>query len=371
MRLALALSGGGVRAAVFHCGVLQRLALDGLLEQTTFVSTVSGGSLVTGLILCRNGHRWPGSKEFLDTVLPQVTERLTTTTLQWSYVWRSLALPWRLARGRARILAKQLEAQWGIEGSLQQLPATPRWIINATCYETGKNWRFGQSRMGDYLTGYVRNPDVAITDAIAASAAVPGLIGPLVVRSSRYAWHRYEGGELVPTTTPAKRYELWDGGVYDNLGIEPLFKPSGGFRDGFDMVVVSDASAPLEFSPRTLRRMKKPGHRVHRLIDIATDQIRGLRSRAVVAELVRAVDTGVYLRMGNTVEQIYSAVERTAPSGDHLSAEETKKAATFPTTLRRLTQVEFTRLRRHGFEVASATLATRLPSRFVFRERFS
>lgn len=39
MRVALALSGGGVRAAVFHCGVLQRLALDGLLESTTFVST--------------------------------------------------------------------------------------------------------------------------------------------------------------------------------------------------------------------------------------------------------------------------------------------------------------------------------------------
>ena len=57
MKVALALSGGGVRAAVFHCGVLQRLALDGLLESTTFVSTVSGGSLVVGLILCHNGHR--------------------------------------------------------------------------------------------------------------------------------------------------------------------------------------------------------------------------------------------------------------------------------------------------------------------------
>ena len=37
-------SGGGVRAAVFHVACLQRLALDGLLESTTFVSTVSGGS---------------------------------------------------------------------------------------------------------------------------------------------------------------------------------------------------------------------------------------------------------------------------------------------------------------------------------------
>ena len=113
MRLALALSGGGVRAAVFHCGVLQRLALDGLLERTTFVSTVSGGSLVTGLILCRNGHRWPTSDEYLAKVLPEVAKCLTTATLQWSYTWRSVVLPWRLAQGRAHILAKQLEAQWG------------------------------------------------------------------------------------------------------------------------------------------------------------------------------------------------------------------------------------------------------------------
>ena len=155
MKVALALSGGGVRAAVFHCGVLQRLALDGLLESTTFVSTVSGGSLVVGLILCQNGHRWPGSEEFLDAVLPSVRARLTTATLQWSYAWRSVVLPWRLARGRTHVLAGQLEAQWGICGTMQDAPETPRWMVNATCYETGRNWRFSRRRMGDYVTNYV------------------------------------------------------------------------------------------------------------------------------------------------------------------------------------------------------------------------
>ena len=368
MRIALALSGGGVRAVVFHCGVLQRLALDGLLERTTFVSTVSGGSLLTGLILCQNDHRWPSSAEFLEKVLPQVTKCVTTATLQWSYVWRVFAVPWRLAQGRARILAKQLEAQWGIAGSLRELPPAPRWIINATCYETGKNWRFSQPRMGDYLTQYVLEPDVPIADAIAASAAVPGLIGPLVICSDRYSWHRYEDGKLVPTSTPAKRYELWDGGVYDNLGVEPLFKLNGGFRDGFDLLVVSDASAPMELTPRTFSRMLRPSHRVLRLVNIASDQIRGLRSRAVVAEFARSEGTGVYFRMGNTVEQIYSAVGRTDPPGDQLSTEEASRAGTFPTTLRRLTQSEFKRIQRHGFEVANATLATRLTSQFIYRE---
>lgn len=361
MKLALALSGGGIRAAVFHCGVLQRLALDGLLEQTTFVSTVSGGSLVTGLIVCQSGHKWPSSEQYLDSVLPQVTKCLTTATLQQSYVWSSFVLPWRLAQGRAHVLAKQLEAQWKISGTLQDIPATPRWFINATCYETGKNWRFSQSRMGDYLTGYVLMPDVAISAAIAASAAFPGVIGPLTIRAGQYQWHRYEDGEPIPTTTPGKRYELWDGGVYDNLGIEPLFKPREGFREGFDLLLVCDASAPLSIDPRTVKQ------RVLRLVDIAADQVRSLRSRAVVSEFMRTKDSGAYFKMGNTVHQIYSAVGQSSPEGEYLSLQDVEREATFPTTLRRLTMGEFSRLRRHGFEVADATLATRLSRQFAHR----
>ena len=367
MRIGLALSGGGVRAAVFHCGVLRRLALDDLLEDTTFVSTVSGGSLVTGLILCQNGYRWPNSREFLELVLPRVTECLTSATLQWSYAWRVVACPWRLAQGRAHVLAKQLESQWGIGGSMQDVGEAPRWIINATCYETGKNWRFSQPRMGDYVTNYVLRPDTPIADAIAASAAVPGLIGPLVVSSKDYSWHRYEKGELVPASTPARRYELWDGGVYDNLGVEALYKPSGGFREGFDFLLVSDASAQLGLAPRTLRRALKPAHRTLRLVDVAMEQVRGLRARSLVAHLARSREAGAYLRMGNTVEDIYAEVDRVVPAGIFLGAADVGRAACFATTLRRLTLDEFGLLCRHGFEVANATLATRVSSRFRLR----
>ncbi len=161
-----------------------------------------------------------------------------------------------------------------------------------------------------------------------------------------------------------KRYELWDGGVYDNLGVEPLFKSGGGFREGFDLLLVSDASAPLSMDSRTV----KPGHRTLRLVNIATDQVRGLRSRAVVTQFRRAEYSGAYFRIGNTVEQIYSAAGHPAPGDDYLSAEDVEREATVPTTLRRLTLMEFSRLRRHGFEVADATLATRLPNHFAHRK---
>ena len=252
MKLALALSGGGVRAAVFHCGVLQRLALDGLLESTTFVSTVSGGSLLVGLILCQNGHRWPGSGEFLDAVLSSVRARLTTATLQWSYTWRSMALPWRLARGRAQVLARQLEAQWGdsrvdagcaghAAGGLSTRPATKR----------GGTGGSAGSGMGDYVTHYVLEPETPIADAIAASAAVPGVIGPLAVRSDgiRMAplrgWPARTSVDAGETLRPVGR-----GGSTTTWALNRCSSPAGGFRDGFDFLLVSDASAPLSLDPR-------------------------------------------------------------------------------------------------------------------------
>ena len=262
------------------------------------------------LILCQNGHQWPGSEEFLDAVLPNVRARLTTATLQWSYAWRSVVLPWRLARGRTHVLAGQLEAQWGICGTMQDTPETPRWMVNATCYETGRNWRFSRRRMGDYVTNYVLKPATPIADAIAASAAVPGAIGPLAIRSDDYDWHRYENGQPVAGSTPAKRYALWDGGVYDNLGVESLFKPGGGFRDGFDFLVVSDASAPLSLDVGRVKRTVMPWRRALRLVDVATEQVRGLRARSLVAEFQRSPAAGVYVRSGNTVEMVYRAVLR-------------------------------------------------------------
>lgn len=373
-KIGIALSGGGVRATVFHLGVLARLAENGLLESISFISSVSGGSLAAGLVYAANDYAWPGSKEYLSDVLPAVQQKLTSATVQWSYIWRSVAMPWRLLRGRAYVLAGVIEQQWNVRGTLNQLPAAPRWMINATCYETGKNWRFSQTRMGDYTTHYVVNPSFPLADAIAASAAVPGLIGPLVVRSKEYEWFAFQAnGELAPVAARAKRYELWDGGVYDNLGLEPLYKPTEGLRSGVDFLIVSDASAPLEFAPRTLKRALKPGHRTLRLVDVATDQVRGLRARSVVAEFTRTPGCGVYLRMGNTSDTIYAAAEQETPTLDFMGEAAVKDAAGMKTTLRRLKLQEYEALLRHGFEVADATLCSRhvdyfLPMEYAPRE---
>ena len=104
---------------------------------------------------------------------------------------------------------------------MNELPDEPRWVINATAYESGKNWRFMRKRMGDYKLNYTPEPAFPLASAMAASAAFPILIGPLVLRTKGFAWARFTGESrhaILPTETRVPSIHLWDGGVYDNLG---------------------------------------------------------------------------------------------------------------------------------------------------------
>ncbi|MEM6690995.1 MAG: patatin-like phospholipase family protein [Planctomycetota bacterium] len=364
MSLGLALSGGGVRASVFHLGVLGRLAACRRLGEVSAISSVSGGSLAVALLLTRNRFRWPNDQDYLDRIVPAIHDTLTTTDLQACYVRRSLTriwlLPWgHFARGRASILGSVLRRHWNIQGKLSDLPEWPRITINATCYQTGKNWRFERDAMGDYVTRYVRFPNFDFSHALAASAAVPGLIGPLTLDTRRYRWSEFHDRDQS-FTPEFRRLQLWDGGVYDNLGTESLFKPSRGFAAGVEKLIVSDASKPLERIARS--RGWRPGYVQSslRLVDVATDQVRSIRGRMLIDYFRQHPGCGAYLRMGVKAPAEQRHLRgTTAPV---LRGEEVSQAAGHETTLRRLTSRQFSQLFRHGYEVAEVTLSKRCPA---------
>ena len=52
--IGIALSGGGIRATIFHLGLFKWLAENELLEEVKRVSSVSGASLCVGLIYTHN-----------------------------------------------------------------------------------------------------------------------------------------------------------------------------------------------------------------------------------------------------------------------------------------------------------------------------
>ena len=81
--IALVLSGGGIRAMVFHLGVLKLLAERDMLEHVTRISTVSGGSLLVGLMFQERQLAWPSSGVFLSDVYPSLRSKLCSRSLQW------------------------------------------------------------------------------------------------------------------------------------------------------------------------------------------------------------------------------------------------------------------------------------------------
>jgi NTE family protein len=367
MKTGIALSGGGVRATVFHLGVLARLAETELWTSLEHISTVSGGSLCVALIFEKAGKQWPTADAYLNQCLPEIFRVLTSYDLEKAYLCRA----WLHAlEGRAHVVAKLIEKNWGVTSCISEIPeANPRWSINATCYETGKNWRFHKKRMGDYIANYVVNPKFPLSDAVAASAAVPGLIGPLRIKTGRFAWKKYSGWDessAPDTETPpiTKSLTIWDGGVYDNLGAETIYKSGKGLRDDLDFALICDASKPLGILRRQWIRNIALPRKLTRLVDIPMDQVRGLRARELFS-FFKKNSNGGYLRMGESVPRICKNLQTEVPTAKYLSQAEVDAASGFDTTLRKLSPKEFQIIFRHGYEVSSAVLYGIKQSAFV------
>lgn len=354
--IGIALSGGGIRAMIFHLGLFKWLAENKLFECVKRVSSVSGASLCVGMIYAHNNLRWPTSEEFLLKVLPSVKQALQVD-LQLSAIRKLIVSPYYWNK-KVNIVAKALEDKWKVQGRLSQLEGKPMWYINCTTYETGKRFRFCRENMGDYTIGYVDNPDIPLSEVMAASAGFPILIGPYSFDTGDYHWKpsNYAGKDWTP---PAKQIlHLWDGGVYDNFGLESVFKPDGGgtLSEGLDYLIVSNASASIGFQDR---QSGMPVNKLKRILDISMDQVAALRSRLVM-DFINRTGQGIYIKIGNSAEKITTAsgcpedlkaqiVERC------LTEEQAKKAMNYATTLKKPTESDFQNIFRHGYEVIDCT----------------
>jgi predicted acylesterase/phospholipase RssA len=281
-KIGLALSGGGFRAALFHVGVLARLAELDVLRGVEVISCVSGGSIV-------------GAHYYLE-VRKLLQEKRDAEITREDYI----AIVQRLERDLLAGIQKNIRMHVAADalallrvlfdrdysrtvraGELYEreiyarvdddkerrlrllkivpLGSSPRFhprhdnwkrrakvpslIINATTLNTGHNWQFTTTWMGEPPSGIPRevdsnerlrrlywhqapapHADISIGKAVTASACVPGLFEPVTL-SGLY---------------PARTVRLVDGGVHDNQGI-------GGILDEHcKIVLVSDASGQME-----------------------------------------------------------------------------------------------------------------------------
>lgn len=355
--IGLALSGGSYRALVFHLGVLARLACDNLLEEVSFVSTVSGGSLGTALIYAANDFQWPSSQTYLSKVVPEIRQFLSDHSLVREVRSQLLRKPSAWLRRGGNKLSHVLSTSWGITPSIQRIADHPRWIINATTYETRKNWRYMSRRMGDPDFGYVMNPDIPLAEAVAASAAHP-MIGPIMIDTSPFHWVGYVKGSRTETHSiipPYRKLLLWDGGLYDNLGTEALMKPGSHLRRGIDFLIVSDASTPMSVPKYWLGYPS-----LRRMTDIMANQVQSLRTRIIMDFLMNEPMKGRYIKLGNHADYILNNAKKERDiislSSQTLSDKQIEPVRQIRTEDTRMPIDKFDLVFRHGFEVADLTL---------------
>jgi NTE family protein len=244
------------------------------------------------------------------------------------------------------LIGLTLQHEWQVTATLADLPAIPEWSINGTTAENGKRFRFKASQMGDYELGYTIGCNTfLLANAMAVSAAFPGLIGPLTLRASAFEWKRRPWGSAPGSEEvvklPFKSLHLYDGGVYDNLGLEPFFDSGRqSSKVGDECIVTSDAGLPL---PKETSRNPLSVFRLTRVADVMSEQGRSLRVRAFSNYLQGGKGRGAFLYIAGPKPQMPDV--------------EAQFAMRFPTSLRRLSEANFDRLADHGHSVAAAAEA--------------
>jgi NTE family protein len=277
------MSGGGYRAMLFHAGALKRLNELGYLPRLDFVSSVSGGSLTAGALAVA----WAdldfddaGRAVNFETRVLEPLLRLSRRTIDVPSVLGGL-LPGQ--RVSDRIQAVYREHLFGGR-TLQDLPDRPRFVFCATNLQSAALFRFSKRYVADYKLGRVLEPTVPLSLAVAASSAFPPFLSPVLLELPDGAWET--PAPPSPDVDPSLRtvIRLSDGGVYDNLGLEPILKRC-------EKLLVSDGGGHVGYPPRVAGDWVRQLLRVTSVID---QQVRNLRKRVLVEGYERGDYSGTY-----------------------------------------------------------------------------
>jgi len=279
--LGLCLSGGGYRAMLFHLGSLWRLNQLGYLPVLDRVSSVSGGSIVAAALAARWGRlRFDASGVAADFECEVVdpVRALAGRTIDVPTVLGGLLTPASIG---GRLAAAYRRHLFG-GATLQDLPADgegPRFVINATNLQSGVLWLFSRRHASDHRVGRIESPTIPLATAVAASSAFPPVLSPVRLRLADGDYVPGSGEDLQapPFTT---RPTLADGGVYDNLGLETVWKRCL-------TVLISDAGGafaadPGGFGPLASWRWRDWGTQTVRVLTTIDNQVRELRKRQLI-----------------------------------------------------------------------------------------
>lgn len=240
--IAVALSGGGHRAALFGLGAVLYLVDAGKGPEIGCISSVSGGSMTNGAIALTTDVRTTTPEQLRENVRPLVRACSTAGTVWAAPLTIAYLASMVVILGVATYLCFPLDGAWPLLGwavalllvgwlaqhrgwvaeraferslfhgaRLDSLRTDVDHVICAADLQTAEAVYFSGRFIHSYRLGWGRPGAVKLARAVQSSAALPGAFHP---RRLRTANHGFEHPDAI------KRMLLTDGGVYDNMATE-------------------------------------------------------------------------------------------------------------------------------------------------------
>ncbi len=260
--IGLCLSGGGFRATLFHLGAVLRLHELGILERVRTICSVSGGSITNGHLAAT--HPWPSPGPEWGARIAGPLRQFTRKDIRTWPFFKSFLPGVTTLDGLIPHYDRLLRFT-----KLAAIPARPVFVFCATDLAFGANFEFSKATMGDWQLGYTPTPaDWPLAKAVAASACFPPLFNPMRMRGvGPFTGGAAEENDHEAWLVAKSDLRLTDGGNYDNMGLEPVWKDH-------EYVLVSDAGGLFEFEPD-----ENLAQRIQRYVAIQEAQTRYLRKR--------------------------------------------------------------------------------------------
>jgi predicted acylesterase/phospholipase RssA len=238
-RVAVALSGGGYRAALIHAGLLSVLDEKGI--SINILTTVSGGSII-GAAYASGISPTTFAASLCRTKPGLLTDLSSIGSMVLEMFWPS--------GGWTPTYASHFRRVFYGDKKLGDLSEPPKLLVNVTDMEAKRP----EAREILFKDASRVINEASLADIVTASAAFPGPFQPTHLR-----WGEKKDIKDIKDTKEEKEEirRFSDGGVIENLGLEGLrkyiAKTTGSARESTwpDVLIISDASGHGD--PKSLR----------------------------------------------------------------------------------------------------------------------
>lgn len=316
LKKGLALSGGGFRATLYALGSLTRMNEEGLLTELDTITAVSGGAITAGFLMLKwkelkfveindKKNRFKATnfhEVIIEPLMRFCSQKVITPPLILFYTLNPFD---RAVNAVCRKYEKKLFGNI----KLNEIPDSahcPEIVFYGTNMDTGASVRISKGMIYDYQIGSASEHDITLAQAVSISSGFPPFLSPICLDGSSWNWVDGIYQKKIPADIIEKlrmKLVLCDGGLYDNMGLEMLWKT--GPDKEYKTVFVCDAGAPFA------RPWHGKWHFLNnwfgqslRMNDIMIDQQRSLRKRTLTRNYIAKEYTGSYWSIENDLKDL-------------------------------------------------------------------